>query len=164
MQQFEQMLGNPQQQQEFPDFANRFQQGPVTEGYSDQEAVQRFQQVAPQLPPQEFQQSATQAFQQFTPQQRQEFGQFLASQAQQQNVNVPLPQQPSAYQDPGTLAQAVTQVHQQQPGLLAQLLGAGSGGGQSSTGGGSSMLSNPLAKAALAGIAAMAAQRMFGNR
>jgi hypothetical protein len=52
---------------------------------------------------------------------------------------------------------------QQQPGLLGQLLGAGTGGG-SAAGGVGQVLANPLAKAALAGIAAVAVTRMMNGR
>ncbi len=146
---------NPQEMQ---DFVQRYQQGSPTDGYSDQEAVQRFQQVAPQLPPQQFQQSAQDAFERMSPQQRMQLGQELMQSAQQQGVS--LPQQGGNLQDPGALAQMVTNVHQQSPGLLPQLLGAG----RSSGGQGGGMLSSPIAKAALAGIAAMAVQRMMSRR
>ena len=59
-------------------------------------------------------------------------------------------------QDPPSLAQATGRLYQQEPGLLGQLLGGG--------GGGTDVLSHPLAKAALAGIAAMAAKRMMSGR
>ncbi len=155
MQNLSQMINDPQQQQQLMDFANRYRQGDPTQGYSNEEATQRFQQIAPRLPAQEFQASAAQAFGSWNPQQRQQFGQYLQQQAQQQNVQLPQ-QQTSGYGDPSALAQLVTQAHQQQPGGLMQLLGG--------TGGSGSVLSNPLAKAALAGIAAMAAQRMFSQR
>ena len=49
-------------------------------------------------------------------------------------------------------------MHQEQPGLLGQLLSGGGGGGE-----GGSMLDNPLAKAALAGVTAMAVKRMMSR-
>ena len=55
------------------------------------------------------------------------------------------------YQDPNYLAHQMTQMHQQQPDMLHQVLGPGGA------------LSNPLAKAALAGVAAMAAKQFFGG-
>jgi hypothetical protein len=195
--------GNPQQAQ---DFVNRYQQGAPHEGYSNQEVAQQFQQVVPQLSPQQFQQAAQQSFQNMAPDQRQQFGQFLQQQAQQQGYAVPQMQQPAMYQDPNALAQMTTQVHQQNPGLLGSLLGAvggqqmgGSPGGQTwetldpqtrdlfirqwgnraqeewqkenarNMGGGqqgggmSGMLGSPVAKAALAGIAAIAVKNMIGR-
>ncbi len=57
------------------------------------------------------------------------------------------------------LAQVTSRMEQQQPGILGQLLGGGGAGG-----GAGNMLDNPLAKAALAGVAAMAVKRMMGGR
>jgi len=62
------------------------------------------------------------------------------------------------------LAQLLSGLHQQQPGLLGQLLGGSGAGGLLGGGGGGGaggVLGNPLAKAALGGIAAMAAKRML---
>jgi hypothetical protein len=72
-------------------------------------------------------------------------------------------------QDPRYLAQVAGQMRQQQPGLFSQLLGGAMGGGQQMGGGGQmgdigQMLNNPIAKAALAGIAATAAMRMLSGR
>ena len=67
-----------------------------------------------------------------------------------------------AFQDPGYLAQVTGQMHQQQPGILGQLLGSALGGGGG--GGSQSMLESPIAKAALAGVAAMAVKQMMGGR
>jgi hypothetical protein len=126
MSMFSGFQGNPQQAQEF---VNRYQQGAPHEGYSDQEVAQQYQQVAPQLSPQQYQQAAQQSFQNMSPEQRMQFGQLLQQQAQQQGYAMPQMQQPAMYQDPNALAQMTTQVHQQNPSLLGGLLG-GQGGGQ----------------------------------
>jgi hypothetical protein len=84
--------------------------------------------------------------------------------------------------DTGTLANLATEVHQQDPGLLGQLLGAATGGGGSaSPSGGSSGVvgglvenaasgvvgnaagDNPIAKAALAGITSYATKSFMGG-
>jgi hypothetical protein len=75
-------------------------------------------------------------------------------------------------QDPGYLAGATTQVRTQQPGMLDSLLGGlmGGGGGNAGgspnagTGGLGGLLSSPIAKAAIGGIAAMAMSRLMGRR
>ena len=54
------------------------------------------------------------------------------------------------YQDRNYLAQPMAQMHQQQPDMQHQILGSGGA------------LANPLAKAALASVAAMAAKQFFG--
>jgi len=155
------LLGGGQQRQDYHDFVNRYDQGPPHEGYSNQEVLNRYNQVAPQLPPDVYQQSAQEAFTRMSPQERQEFARYLQQRSQQQGLNFPDFNQDGIddrYQDPQKLAQVTARMEQQQPGILGQLLGGGSGGGAGS------MLDNPLAKAALAGVTAMAVKRMMGGR
>jgi hypothetical protein len=124
--------------------------------------MDRYQQVAPNLPPDMYQQSAQESVERLTPQQRMQLGQHLQQQARQQNVNVPDFNQDGIddrFQDSNYLAQVTGRMNQQQPGLLGQLLGGGGGGG-----GGQGMLANPIAKAALAGIAAAAVKKAMGGR
>ncbi len=157
---FDNLLGSTQQQQDYQGFVDRYNQGHPSQGYSDQEVMNRYQQVAPQLPQQDYYQAAQEAFSRLSPQERMQFAQELQQQAQSQGVNVPGFDQPNSssnFQDPSSLAQMVSGLHQQQPGLLGQLLGGGGG----SQGGG--MFSSPVAKAALAGIAAMAVKNVMGG-
>lgn len=150
------LLGNQQVQQELQSYVQRYQQGSPNEGYSDQEVAQRYQQVAPQLPAQDFQRAAEQAFNNMPPDQRQQFGQYVAQQLQARGASVPGfthgESNAQQYQDSGYLAQQTAQVHQQQPQLLGQLVG-GDGGG---------LMGNPAVKAALAGIAANAVSNAMG--
>ncbi len=109
-----------------------------------------------------------------TPQQRLQFGQQLIQSAQQQGHSFPDVNKDGIddrLQDPDYLARTTARLDQQQPGLLGQLLGGLSGGGHAagshasgghgSSGGG--MLSNPLAKGVLGGIAAYGVSRMLGG-
>lgn len=157
------LLGGGQQPQA-QDFVQRYEQGHPAQGYSDQEVMQRYQQVAQNAPPQLYQDSAEQAFSRMSPQERREFGEFLRQRAQQQNVSFPDLNQDGIddrfQNDPRALAQVTSRMEQQQPGLLGQLLGGGGGGG----GGAGSLLSSPVAKAALAGIAAMAVKNVLENQ
>ena len=157
----QQLLGGGEQRQQYQDFTQRYDQGAPWDGISHQEAMERYQQVAPNLPPDMYQESAQEAFSRLTPQQRMQFGQYLQQQARQQNVQVADFNRDGVddrFQDPGYLAQVTGRMDQQQPGLLGQLLGGGGGAG------GQSMLENPIAKAALAGIAAVAVKKMMGGR
>src|SRR6185295_13350735 len=110
----DELLGGGPRQRDFTDFVNRYEQGQPSEGYSDQEVVQRYSDVAHAVAP-----------------------------------------------DPQDLGQVLTNLHQT-PGLLRDLLG---GGGPSSapaaSGQAGSILASPLAKAALAGIAAMLVKRVM---
>lgn len=168
--------------QQFQDFTNRYDQGAPYDSISDQEAMGHYQEMAGRVPPDVYQQSAQEAFARMSPQERVQFGQYLQQQARQQGYNDPAwDDDDNQYQDPGYLSQVTGRLHQQQPGLLGQLLGGGaggSGGGLGSMlgasggmggmsggpGGAAGMLNNPLAKAALGGIAAMAMKRMMGGR
>jgi len=175
------ILGGGQQRQQYQDFANRYQQGDPWDGISDDEALQRYQQVAPHLQPQQWQDAAQESFSRLSPQQRMELGRYLQQGAQQQGYNFPDMNRDGIddrMQDPGYLAQMAGQMRQQQPGLFSQLLGGALGGGAMSNalgggmtgnsgaamGGLGQMLNNPIAKAALAGIAANALQRMMSGR
>lgn len=116
--------------------------------------VQQFMQNAP---PQLQQQVYEQHFAQMPYVQRQQFAQQM-----------PPPYQP--YMDPNNpqqMAQGFQQMGQQQPGLLQQVLGglgghsgAGSMGSPGSLGG---VLSNPVAKSALIGLAGAAAGYLLGG-
>ena len=157
----EQLMGGGKRRDDFQDFVNRYDQGPPWAGISDQEAMSRYQQVAPQLPPDMYQQSAQEAFARMSPQERMQFGQYLRQQVRQQNLNFPDINQDGIddrLQDPQFLAQVTGRMHQQQPNLLGQLLGGGGGGG-----GAGDMLNNPIAKAALAGVAAIAVKKMMSR-
>jgi hypothetical protein len=162
--------GQQQQRQDYQDFVRRYDEGPPWAGVSDQEAAQRYQQVAPRLSPQEYEESAQEAFARLSPQQRQQLGRYLQQQARQQGVEVPDLNRDGIddrLQDPAYLAHAAGQMQQQQPGLLGQLLGGAPAGGSGSAGGSGGVgevLASPLAKAALAGIAAVAVKRMMDTR
>jgi len=148
----DQLLGNPatQQRQDYEDFYNRYQQGAPHEGYSDQEVFNRYQEMAPALNQQQYMDAAVGAAQRMSPQERAQFAQYLQQSAQQQNVQLPNYQHSAYAQDPNALGQLMGQMHQQQPNLLTQLMGGGGG-----------TFDNPIAKAALAGVAAMAAKKIM---
>ena len=156
-----QLLGGGQRREEYQDFVNRYDTGAPWDGISDQEARSRYQQVAPQLSPEMYQESAQEAFSRLTPQQRLQLGQHLQQQTRQQGYNIPDLNRDGIddrLQDPAYLAQATGQLQQQQPGILGDLLGGGGGGS------GQGMLQSPVAKAALAGIAAVAVKKMMSSR
>ncbi len=116
----------------------------------DATVQQSYGQVAAQLPQDQYVQAAEAAFERLTPDQRQQFAQQLQARTLQSGVTIPAAQ--AAPSDPAGLASAMGQVHAQQPNLLQQMFAPGG------------TFSNPVAKAALLGITAMAAQRMMGGR
>ena len=146
-----------QKRQEYEDFVGRYDQGAPWDGISDDEAVSRHDEIASGLSDDDYELSAQEAFQRLDPQQRKELGRMLRQQGRQRNVNLGEfdGDDDERYSDPRQLARMTRHVRKQQPDMMSQLLGGGGGGG---AGG---MLGNPVAKAALAGVAAMAAKRMF---
>lgn len=148
------------------DFINRYQQGP--QRISEQEATDRYRQVASQLPPDDYLQAAKEAFARMSPEERVQFGRYLGQEAQRQGHDfVDLNQDgiDDRLQDPDFLAQTTSRAHQEQPGLLGQLFGgSGGGGGHAGGGTGGGMLSSPLAKGVLGGIAAYGLSRMLSGK
>ena len=154
------------------DFVSRYETGSPFEGYDMDEAAHNYGRVAGKLSPQEYEEAAQEAFQRMGPQERQQFAQMMRQNGVPDN---------DVSDDPRDLARATGRFRQQgsggSGGGLASLFGMGGGGGSgagdllsASRGGGGGggggggmgdMMSNPLAKAALGGIAAMAMKKMF---
>ena len=155
------LIGGGQRQSEFQDFTKRFQQGSPYDSISDDEATQRYQELAPNLSRDDYRQSAEQAFARLTPQERAEFSRYLRERSRQQGVQLQDYDlnddgiDDRAQQDPRELAEMTTRMRDQQPNILEQLLGKGGTGGT---------FDNPIAKVALAGITAFAAQKIMGGR
>ncbi len=163
------------------DFISRYQQGPIDQGYSDEEAIQHYQNVAQHADPATMQRASEQAFSNMSPDQRLQMAQLL----QQQHGG-----QGTVSNDPRQMAGMVSQLHQQNPGGLASLLGGGNsgggglggglggllGGGNSgggalggllggggNSGGGGGFPGGTLGKVALGGIAAYAMKEIMGG-
>ena len=146
------LLGG-QDRQKADDFVNRYDRGAPWDGIDDNEAIDQYRRVAPNLSDDDYEESAREAFSRLDPQQRQELGRYMAQQARQRNIQV----DDDDYSDPGALGRMTRRADREQPGFLENVLGGGGG-----TGGG--MLSSPIGKAAMAGIAAMAMKKFMGGR
>jgi hypothetical protein len=159
----EMLMGNSQTREGFEDFLSRFEEGPPSEGYDDQEVLDRYGEVAHKVPPSDYKEAARDAFGHLSQADREEFGRLLAGQARNKRVDIPglTPAQGQGFGDMDWLANLTGQLHQQ-PGLLRDLLGGLTGSGGTSSSGG--LLSSPLAKAALAGITAMLVKKALGGR
>ena len=159
----EMLMGNSQARGGFENFLKRFEDGPPSEGYDDQEVLDRYGEVSHKVSPSDYEQAARDAFGHLSQADREEFGQLLAGQARSRRLDLPglTPAQGQGFGDLDWLADITSQIHQQ-PGLLRDLLGGFTGNrGTSSSGG---IFSSPLAKAALAGIAAMLVKKVLGGR
>ncbi len=158
------LMGNSEAKTGFEDFIRRFENGPPSEGYDDQEVLDRYGQVSHEVSPMEYGQAAREAFERLSPADREEFGRMLANQANSRGIDISglTPPQGRGYGDVDWLSNMTGQLHEK-PGLLRDLLG-GLTGNREGGGSGGGILSSPLAKAALAGIAAMVVKKMFGGR
>lgn len=119
----------------------------------DDDVYDRYQRTAQHAPPEVVQQAHEEAFRRLPPEQRQ----ALVEQFRQVSND---PRQPFTYNgfrggqddyDPRQMAQMFGQARQQQPDLTSQVMGPGG------------VMSNPLAKMAMAGVTAYAAQRLMGG-
>jgi hypothetical protein len=155
------LLSGGQLQKEYKDFVKRYEQGNPSEGYSDQEVLKRYGEVSHAVPSDEYAQAAQDALGKLSPEERAAFVKMLQAQAAAHGVQLP----GKVASDPKDLGQVLTDIHEK-PGQLREILG-GDGEAQAAASGSNpigDMLSSPLAKAVLAGIAAMVVKRMTGAR
>jgi hypothetical protein len=156
------LLGNEQLQKQYKDFVKRYEEGDPSEGYSDKEVLERYGEVSHAVPPDEYAKAATEALSKLSPQERAEFLRMLQEQAAARGVNLP----GKVASDPKDLGNVLTNLHEK-PGQLRDILGPRGVQPQeqaSSSNPIGDMLSSPMAKAVLAGIAAVVVKRMMGAR
>lgn len=157
------LLGSGVVQKQFSDFIKRYEQGPPSEGYTDQEVVDRYNDVAHAVPPDQYAQAAQEALARLSPEERAEFVRMLQERARARGASLPS----QIGSDPKDLGNVVTDLHQT-PGRLRDLLGRESAPApgrspqpQSADAGLGNILASPVAKAALAGITAMLVKRVM---
>lgn len=145
----ENLVSNNSVQKELGDFVDRFEQGRPDEGYSDEEAVQKHDQVAAALSTDQYKQAAEEAMGHLPADQRQELGKELRMKADE--VGLTTDAQQSSGDDPSSLGSLASALNGKGGGL-SKILQDGTAG---------KVLSSPAARAALAGIAAMAVKRFL---
>ncbi len=181
--------GEDRRREEYRDFANRYDEGAPYDRISDEEAMNRYREVAPNLSEDEYRQSAREAFSRMSPEERMQFGQQFRGYAHEQGYGDFIDRdhdgQDDRFQDPDYLANMTGRMHGRQPDMMGNLMGGMMGGGGNMMGGGGGGMGgmlgglmggggsggmmggggtgggNPMAKAAMAGIAAMAVKRMM---
>ncbi len=173
-----------QSQSQAQDFVNRYDDGAPHENITDEEALNNYQAVASRLSPQELEDSAAEAYERMSPDEREAMARFLNERSDVQFDQV-------SHDPRGLAQMTSRVQSQQPDGLagllggmggggLGGMLGGNSGGGmggmlsgvlggddndrnrQRQGGGGlGDMLQNPIARAALGGIAAMAMRKII---
>ena len=159
----DELLAGGQLQKEYRDFVNRYEQGHPSQGYSDQEVLKRYGEVSHAVPPDQYAQAAQEALSKLSPEERAAFVKMLQDRAAARGVTLPRQVAP----EPKELGQVLTDLHGK-PGQLRDILGGGGAAQPQQEAAGSSpivdMLRSPVAKAVLAGIAAMVVKRAMGPR
>ena len=153
----DELLGGGQRQKEYRDFVDRYEQGHPSKGYSDQEVLQRYGEVSHAVPPDQYAQAAQEALSKLSPEERAVFVKMLQDRAAARGVTLPGKMAP----EPKELGQVLTDLHKK-PGQLRDMLGGGGAQPEEQASGSSpitDILTSPMAKAVLAGIAAMVVKR-----
>ena len=157
----DELLRGGQSQKEYRDFVNRYEQGDSSEGYSDQEVLKRYGEVSHAVSPDQYAQAAQDALSKLSPEERAAFVKMLQDRAAARGVTLPRQVAPA----PKDLGQVLTDLHAK-PGQLRDMLGGGAAQPQGQAPGSSAItdiLTSPMAKAVLAGIAAMVVKRVMGQ-
>lgn len=157
----DELLGSGQRQKEYRDFFNRYEQGHPSEGYSDQEVLKRYGEVSHAVPPDQYARAAQEALGKLSPEERAAFVRMLQERAAMRGVTLSRELQ----SEPKELGQVLANLHQR-PGQLRDMLGGGdvqSQGQAPEPNPIGAMLGSPMAKAVLAGIAAMVVKRVVGR-
>ena len=157
----DELLAGGQRQKEYSDFVERYEQGHPSQGYSDQEVLQRYGEVSHAVPSDQYAQAAQEALSKLSPEERAAFVKMLQDRAAARGVTLPEKVAP----EPKELGQVLTDLHEK-PGQLRDMLGGDAIRPQQQASGSSpitDILSSPMAKAVLAGIAAMVVKRVVGR-
>jgi hypothetical protein len=154
------LLGGGQLQKEYSDFVKRYEQGNPSEGYSDEEVLERYDEVSHAVPSDQYAKAAQEALRKLSPEEREEFLKMLQERAASRGVKLPR----NAASDPKDLGEVLTDLHEK-PGQLRDILGGPSVNQPQAQAQASNpitdMLSSPLAKAVLAGVAAMVVKNVM---
>jgi hypothetical protein len=155
----EELLGGGQRQKEYKDFVNRYEQGHPSEGYSDQEVLKRYSEVSHAVPADQYAKAAQEALGKLSPEERAAFVKMLQERAAARGIKLPREMQ----SEPKELGQVLTDLHQK-PGQLRDILGGGDVQPQGQAPASNpigDLLASPMAKAVLAGVAAMVVKRVM---
>ena len=114
----DELLAGGQRRNEYKDFVKRYQQGAPSEGYSDQEVLERYDEVSHAVPPDQYAQAAQEALSKLSPEERAAFVKMLQDRAAARGVTLP----PQVAPEPKGLGQVLTDLHEK-PGQLRDILG-----------------------------------------
>ena len=169
----DELVGGGADRDRYDRFARRYDEGRPHEGYDDDEVAGHYGQLQGHLDDDTYEASARDAYARMDPHERAEFKRQLHGEARRRGHTdldgdgIP--------DDPESMARYTNRVRRRDPDLLTSMLGGGGmgGGGMGGAGALGSVLGgamgggmgggggNPLARAAVAGITAMAARKLM---
>ena len=173
----DELVGGGADRDRYDRFARRYDEGRPHEGYDDDEVAGHYGQLQGHLDDDTYEASARDAYARMDPHERAEFKRQLHGEARRRgHTDLDGDGYPD---DPESLARYTNQVRRRDPDLLGALLGGGGGMGGGGMGGGGALGAalgavagggggrggggNPLARAAVAGITAMAARKLMSR-
>ena len=122
------IMGGGERREDYRDFTNRYGEGRPYARISDEEAISRYAEVAPNLSHDEYHESAREAFSRMDPEERAQFGQQLRRQAYQQGygdfIDRDYNGQDDRFQDPDYLVQMTGRMHRERPDMLGSQWGS----------------------------------------
>jgi hypothetical protein len=153
-----QQLDNDATRGEYEDFVDRCQRRGA-QSCDDREVLARYEEVALEIPPGDYEQAAASVLCRMSLEERHDFLRDLERQAEVRRI--PLPIGGTGYaaereSRPQQFAEILTGLNQQEPGLIAAIF-SGRRGGRPTFG-------SPASKLALAGIAAISLRRLLNRR
>ena len=156
----DELLAGGQRQKEYSDFVNRYEQGHPSDGYSDQEVLKRYGEVSHAVSSDQYAQAAQEALSRLSPEERAAFVKMLQDRAAARGVTLPGDVTP----EPKELGDVLTDLHSK-PRQLRDMLGDNDAQLQQASGPNPivEILSSPMAKAVLAGIASMVVKRVMAR-
>jgi hypothetical protein len=140
---------------EVQDFVARYEQGPPQEGISEEEALRHHDELAADLSEDEYREVATESFERMDPETRADFGRRLRRRAEEEGVDTRVAADDESLSKPDVLGSLAGMLQGKSPGALGSLLGSNGASGVGE------VLKSPATRAALGGIAAMAAKRFL---
>src|SRR5215471_19675828 len=85
----EELLAGGQRQREYSDFVERYEQGHPSQGYSDQEVLERYGEVSHAVPSDQYAQAAQEALSKLSPEERAALVKMLQDRAAARGVTLP---------------------------------------------------------------------------
>lgn len=137
----------------FEDFARRWERGAPWDALQDEETIAFYDRVVDEIGPAQFEEAALATVERLSPTERRQLVAEMQASARREDLNYPGVHD-EGVEEPRALAGLLARMHGERRGMIRQLLAASEA--TPATGG---ILSSPVARATLSGIAVMAVRK-----